>query len=134
MDQFTNQDGQSFASLTKETDRGMGRRFVLKRYQGETGGNKALGVAPTKTFIYIETSGQMRVMTGKDIISQGGLYALGDIQVKTRLPIFGANNKTNQQVDTMIYDGVQYQQVGVPFPVPGGGGVIEYQSTWRKAS
>lgn len=133
-DQYTGNDAESFSTLSTETDRGMGRRFVLKRFASQTGGDSAKGVAPTKTLYLIEVAGQVRVMTGKDILTQGGLYALGDLQVKTRIPIFGANNKTGQNVDTMIYDGVQYQQVGIPFQVPGGGGVVEYQSAWRKAS
>jgi len=133
-DQFTGNDAQSFSDLSTETDRGMGRRFVLKRYVSQSAGNPSLGVAPTKTFYFIEVAGQVRVMTGKDVLTQGGIYEVGDLQIKTRIPIFGAGSKTGQQVDSMIFDGVQYSQAGTPYPVPGGGGVVEYQSVWRKAS
>jgi hypothetical protein len=134
IDQFEGGDANSFSGLTTETDRGMGRRVIIKRFASQTGGNTPLGVAPTKSFYLIETACNLKVMNGKDVLAAGGIYAYGDIQVRGRLPIFGANGKTGQNVDTMIFDGMQYQQVGIPFPVPGGGGVVEYQTVWRKAN
>lgn len=133
MDQFMGNDTSEFASLSSETSRGMGRRFIIKRFQSISGGNQAQGVAPTKTFVFIETAGSVRFMTGKDLLNQSGIYAIGDLQVRTKLPVFGANNKSGQQVDSAIFDGVDYQLVGLPYPVPGGGGTTEYQSVWRKA-
>lgn len=132
MDQFTGNDSQGFRDLHQETDGVMGRRAIIKRFSATSGGNLAQGVAPTKSFILIETACQLKYMTFRDVAVQAGLYAVGDVQLKTRLPIFGADNKTKQNVDGMILDGVPFQQVGLPFPVPGGGGVMEYQSTWRK--
>jgi hypothetical protein len=110
----------------------MERRFVLKRWIGTSGGNAALGQVPAKTFILIEMAAQMKLMTGKDVITNGGLYQEGDLQLTSQIPVFGADNKNKTNVDTLIADGQVYQMVGKPFPVPMAGGVTFTRSAWRR--
>lgn len=110
----------------------MERRFVLKRITGTSGGNVALGQAPVKTFHLIEMAGQMKLMTYKDILNQGGVYEEGDIEVTTQIPVFGADNRNKTSLDTMLMDGQTYQMVGKPFPIPMAGGITFTRSRWRR--
>jgi hypothetical protein len=131
-DQYDGFDSSLSRDLVQDQQRLLERRFVIKRWAGTSGGNSALGQQPVKTFVLIETPGQMKMMTGKDVVNGGGLYEEGDLEVTTQMPVFGADNKNKTNVDSMIMDGQVYQMVGKPFPVPLAGGVTFNKSHWRR--
>ena len=131
-DQFDGYDSSLAKDLVQDQQRLLERRFVIKRWTGTSGGNLALGQQPVKTFVLIETPGQMKMMEGKDVPNGGGLYEEGDLEVTTQMPVFGADNKNKTNVDSMILDTQVYQMVGKPFPVPLAGGVTFTKSHWRR--
>jgi hypothetical protein len=112
----------------------MERRVVLKRFSSFTGGNTEAGQAPTRNNVLIEMSCGFRLITGKDILLSNGLYAIGDSEITTEMPVFGADNRNVTQADKMLLDGQDYTMVGKPYPVPMGGGTTFYKSVWRRAS
>ena len=130
--QFEGTDSQLSRDLASDQASLLETRGIIVRKTGMSGGNLAQGVQPTKTYVLIECPGQMKMMDGKDIISGGGLYAYGDIQWTSQMPIFGPNNRTQTNTDFMIFDGKDYEQVGTPFPVPMAGGFTFYKTTWRR--
>jgi len=116
------------------------RRIVLRRFASWTGGNVHAGTAPTRTNYLIDVPAQMKTVTGKDIILSNGLYAIGDVDITTQLPVFGpekkkvGSNYVGSEADEMILDNAIYILVGRPYPVPMAGGVTFYKSVWRKVS
>ena len=130
--QFDGADSQLARDLVEDQQMLLETRGVIKRVTGTSGGNLAQGVQPTKTFFLIECPGQMRMMTGKDLISQGGLYMYGDLEWTSQIPIFGPDNRNKTITDFMIFEGRDYEQVGAPFRVPMAGGVTFTKSVWRR--
>ena len=136
-DQFSGVDSSLAQDLVQDQQRLLERRFVIKRLVGTSGvsaAQLAQGQTPVKSFLLIECAGQVKVLTGKDIVNMGGLYAEGDLSITTQMPVFGPNNRVGTQADDMTMDGHDYEMRGLQFPVPMAGGVTFTRSTWRHKS
>lgn len=132
-DQFLGEDSQASRSLVEDQQRSFETRVVIKRVTAYTGSSQDKGIAQTRTNNLIEASASARLLTGKDIIVGGGLYALGDIELTTQIPVFGADTPNGTQADKIIMDGRDYTLKGNPYRVPMAGGVTFYKSVWRQA-
>ena len=132
-DQFIGEDSEASRSLVEDQQRAFETRVVLKRVTAYTGSSQDKGIAQTRSNVLIETSASMRLLTGRDIIVGGGLYALGDIEITTQIPVFGADTPNATQADKMMWSGREYTLRGMPYPVPMAGGVTFYKSVWRQA-
>ena len=132
-DQFLGEDSQSSKSLAEDGRNAFDARVVIKRTTAYTGTSQDKGVAQSRTTNLIETGAGMRLMTGKDIIDGSGLYALGDIEVTTSLPVFGADTVNGIQADKLIWEGREYTMQGRPYRVPLAGGTSFCRSVWRQA-
>ena len=131
---YAGEDSVNASELTKEQTRLLERRVVLLRFLAFTGTSQDKGKAPTRTQVPFECSGVIRLMTGKDILTNAGLYALGDIEFSSRSPMYDANNKLVTQADQMILDGVYHTMVGRVFPVFMAGGTTFYKAVFRRSS
>ena len=111
-----------------------GVALEIGRFVSFTGGNTALGKAPTRNNTIIKTIGRAYQLTQKDVLDSGGIYQLGDIRTKTIIDIVGYDNPaTNQtQGDDLKYDGNNYRIVGKPRKVYAAGGRVETIAFWSK--
>jgi hypothetical protein len=132
-DQFLPEDSELSRSLVQDQQRLLEGRAVIKRWLAFSAGNTPDGVAKTRTNVLIETSIQYKTITGKDVLMQGTLYQIGDLEVSTEMPVFGPDNVAVTQADKMIFDGQDYTLVGKPYKVPMAGGSNCFRSTWRRA-
>jgi hypothetical protein len=135
-EQYLGEDGESSRSLVQDQQRSFNRLVVLKRFSSFTPSveGTSAGVAPTRNYVYIEASVSFKLVTGKDILLSNGLYAIGDAETTSLLPIIAADGRTGAEADKMIIDGQDYTLVGKPWPVPMAGGVMQYRAVWRRAS
>lgn len=131
-DQYLAEDSRSTRDDVTDQQRTLERRVVIRRFKEYIGGDVIGGTSPQRVDYLIEASAQMSLLTGKDILSSGGIYSLGDINITTQLPVFAADNRANHEADFMTLDGQTYMIVGKPFPVPMAGGAVFYRSVWRR--
>ncbi len=73
-------DGAMFSGAMKEVTGAFEEPVTVKRWNGTTGGNSALGVAATDTFLNIRTTVVIKTLTAKDIFGTASLYVPGDTQ------------------------------------------------------
>jgi hypothetical protein len=122
---------------TVEKDRIVWTRMVLKRFLAfvqPTGTSTEGGTAPKRLITGIEISAKAKVLTGKDILSAGGEYALGDIEFTTKMPMYDANSRNVTQADQIVWDGLTYSMKGKVYPVKMGGGTCLYKAVFRRSS
>ena len=131
---FTSDDSTVASELALEQARILERRVVILRFSAFTGGTVDAGTKPTRTVIPIEASVQMRQMTGKDILTNGGIYALGDVETTSRTPVYNADSKAGTEADKMLVDGMTFLMMGTPYPVWQGAGVMFWKAVWRRSS
>ena len=135
-DQYLGEDGESSRSLVQDQQRSFNRLVVLKRFSSFTPSAEgtAQGVAPTRNNVFIEASVSFKLVTGKDILISNGMYAIGDVETTSLIPIIAADGRVGTEADKMLLDGQDYTIVGKPYPVPMAGGVMQYRAVWRRAS
>ena len=135
-DQYLGEDGESSRSLVQDQQRSFNRLVVLKRFSSFTPSAEgtAQGVAPTRNNVFIEASVSFKLVTGKDILISNGMYAIGDVETTSLIPIISADGRVGTEADKMLLDGQDYTIVGKPYPVPMAGGVMQYRAVWRRAS
>jgi hypothetical protein len=131
-DQFLAEDSRSTRDDVTDQQRTLERRVVIRRFKEYVGGDVIGGTSPQRVDYLIEASFQFRMMTGKDILSSGGIYALGDMEGTSQMPVFAADDRANHEPDFMTLDGHTYMIIGKPFPVPMAGGAVFYRSVWRR--
>lgn len=107
---------------------------LVKRFSSFTGGNTALGKAPTRVDVSIPTIARVFNLSQKDILSSGGIYQLGDIKTHTLIDIVGFNSPTSNQTqgDKIAYDANNYIVVGKPRRVYAAGGRVYTEAYWSK--
>ncbi len=130
---YSADDATTAFELATEQARIIERRGVLLRFYAFTGGTVDAGITPARTVVPIEVSMQMRLMIGKDILSNGGIYALGDYEGTTKTPLYAADKKQGTEADKFLADGVTYTMQGRPYAVYMGAGVTFFRAVWRQA-
>lgn len=136
--EVTNYDGidsSNFQNLTTDSAQMLERPIIIKRWNGYTqpaGTSAAQGIVPVASYIYISTPMQFGQVTGRDIISGGGQYILGDVNIISPLPLFEANKKSGTEKDALIVDGSTYTIVGRIFRIPLAGGTWNYSCVARE--
>lgn len=130
---YSAEDATLASELVTEQSRIIERKGVLLRYSAFSGGTPDAGVKPTRVVVPIEISMQMRLLTGKDIVSNGGIYALGDYEGTTKTPIYAADAKLGTEADKLLIDGTTYTMRGNPYPVWFAAGVTFWRAVWRSA-
>lgn len=129
------QDFQNIAEGLQETSGLTDRTLQIKRNSGFTGGTYD-GVAPSPTFTYFTFMGTVEGVTQKEAVNSGGMLSLGDLTVTTTVGAQfkqeGGDGYTIQQGDILIYEGLEFYMVGVPFREFVAGGVAFTRSYWRR--
>ncbi len=120
--------------LIQDSRRLVERRVIIVRVSAYTGtaATEAGGKVPANTSIMIEMSGKEKFMSGRDLLSGGGIYTEGDLEFHSQDAVFSADNKNVTEADRMLRDLVTYTQVGFPYPVSMAGGRMKWISHWRR--
>src|ERR1700677_1216858 len=132
---FDGRDSSTYRDLTQDNQTLLERPVTIKRFAGyvqPVGTSAAQGIQPIRNYFYISAVMQVGQMTGKDILSAGGQYKLGDLNILSIVPIFEANKAAGTENDFLILDGSSYSIVGSVYRVPIAGGSWSYQCVWRE--
>lgn len=134
--QFRGEDSDLAKNLTEDSEGLVETRVVIYRFREfleVNHNNQNAGIVPSRNKYLIETSMMVRELTGKDIVLNAGLYAVGDIMATSRIPVFPADGRLNLEADKLLYFGRIFTLRGKPWAVPMAGGNVIWKHVWRLA-
>lgn len=128
---FVGEDSQNFKSLAEDQQAVFNAKVVIQRFRSFSGGDVLAGVIASRTAFLIEAWVSLRVLNGKDVGINSNLFAVGDLEMTSKRPVFEADKIKSIEADKMIWKGREYTMRGKPYPVPAAGGFTFWKSVWR---
>lgn len=117
--QIGQQDGRMMRDAMREVSSNFEEQLQVLQWTGQTGGNPQHGIAPTDTFVTLNTRGNVSALSAQEVFFSNSVYQVGDLHVELRIQVFGAisaNGEDGQAAgrksDRVVYRGRTYIFVG----------------------
>ncbi len=112
-------DGRMFRDSERELSTLFEEQVTVKVWTGTTSGNPAAGVIATDTYRIVPTRANISDLSASEVFRAASDYAVGDLQIELRVPVYGSISVTGQdgqtaprKSDRVLYRGREYYFVG----------------------
>ena len=113
-------DGSFMADANQEVASMLEEPVTLHRWQGNSGGDAAAGVAATDTWKDIKVKAVVSELEAREINYPNSIYQAGDLKAEFRMRIYGGESNAGdhqsqgRKADEVTYRNRRYRVIGHP--------------------
>ena len=123
--------GQDFSKAIDDVIGAFEENVTIKKYSSRATDLPAEGTTPAIVYKLIQTTAVIDDIGLEKLTGRDGVFAAGDLQFQTRIPLAAPDDAAGTPGDRIIYDSVEYRLVQKSMPEYIGG-VVYYTCIARR--